>query len=370
MIIFKTTIMIKKILFGIAFVALLASCSEDFKDWTEPQSNPQGTVVTFGNGTISPVAVIDFAEVTEDLVKVCDITAPTATDNIFTPEQCTIYLDGDPYEFGADGMMVASELKDHVVSLYGKAVEPRLITAQVEWVMSNGENDVTVMSEPFEFTVILAPLTVPELWYLVGSGFGNGSWNNHGMEDVGVSMSPMYGDPNALTILKWVGYLGSRRTFKIIHVPGESDQFSMVDGEIVRNNGDGSNIRITDAGYYEITLDTDKDEVTIEKLDIAPGIYSQIAMPGDYQGWDTTNNLMTPVNNRDENHDWIVKDFVVTENSLLKFAADGSWGVNWGGGTAFPVGIGTQGGDNITVSPGTYTVMFNDILGYYYFMEQ
>ena len=45
------TIMIKKILFGIALVALMASCTEDYKEWAEPQSNPQGEVLAFGNGT-------------------------------------------------------------------------------------------------------------------------------------------------------------------------------------------------------------------------------------------------------------------------------------------------------------------------------
>ena len=95
-----------------------------------------------------------------------------------------------------------------------------------------------------------------------------------------------------------------------------------------------------------------------------------IGMPGNYQGWNPAENLMTAVNTKNENHDWIVKDFVITESTTLKFAADGTWDVNWGAGAAFPVGEGVQNGNDIPVPPGTYTVMFNDILGYYYFMEQ
>ena len=53
----------KKFLYIAATALLLASCTEDFKDWAEPQSNPQGEVITFGNGSITPVGVIDFAEV-------------------------------------------------------------------------------------------------------------------------------------------------------------------------------------------------------------------------------------------------------------------------------------------------------------------
>ena len=91
-------------------------------------------------------------------------------------------------------------------------------------------------------------------------------------------------------------------------------------------------------------------------------------MPGDYQGWDAASNPMTAVNTKSENHDWIVKGLTFTQAALLKFA-NGSWDVNWGG-DAFPVGAGVQDGHNINVNVGTYTVMFNDILGYYYFMKQ
>ena len=230
-----------------------------------------------------------------------------------------------------------------------------------------------MQNRTFEFQAIEGPdisePVVPDLWYLIGPGFGDGSWNNRGMDDVGVSMTPMYGVPGSATILKWVGYLAARRTFKIIHTPGESEQLSMVDGVIALNNGDGGNIRVTEAGYYEITVNTDSYEVTIEKLDITPGVYSMMGMPGSYQGWNPAENLMIAVNTRAENHDWIVKDLTFAEYAELKFAADGNWTANWGGNT-FPVGLADQYGPNIPVAQGTYTVMFNDILGYYYFMTQ
>ena len=230
-----------------------------------------------------------------------------------------------------------------------------------------------MLKRTFTFQAIEEPVVpepvVPDLWYLIGAGFGDGSWNNWGMDDVGVSLVPMYGVPGSATILKWVGYLAARRTFKIIHTPGESEQFSMVDGAIVRNNGEGSNIRVTEAGYYEITLDAEHDQVTVEKLDITPSVYSMMGMPGSYQDWLPGANLMTAVNTRAENHDWIVKDMTFTEYAELKFAADGNWTANWGG-EAFPLGLAVQNGPDIPVAPGTYTVMFNDILGYYYFMEQ
>ncbi|MBQ6079522.1 MAG: DUF5115 domain-containing protein [Muribaculaceae bacterium] len=361
----------KKFLYIAAMTLLMASCSEDYKDWAEPQSNPQGSEIVFGSATVSGVDLIDYAQLPEGttLVKVCDMTIPSVNDTNYYAETYII-LNGEEYPITNDGYMDAATLNQYVVDHYGRALEQRDIPARVKWVMTNGTTATTMMSDEFIVHVILTPVTIPDLWYLIGPGFGDGSWNNRGMEDVGVSLVPMYGTPGAVTILKYVGYIAARRTFKIIHTPGDaSDQFSMIDGAIVRNTGEGGNIRVTEAGYYEITLDTDKDEVTIEKLDITPAVYSQIAMPGDYQGWDVSNNLMTAVNTKAENHDWIVKDLTFTQAALLKFAANGSWDVNWGG-DSFPLGVGIQDGSNINANIGTYTVMFNDILGYYYFMEQ
>ena len=73
--------------------------------------------------------------------------------------------------------------------------------------------------------------------------------------------------------------------------------------------------------------------------------------------------------NGKQNHDWVMKNAVYESDTELKFAANGSWDVNWGN-VAFPLGIGTQGGDNIKVVAGTYDVIFNDILGEYYFIEK
>ena len=360
----------KKFLYIAAMALLLAACSEDYKDWAEPQSNPQGAEITFGTGSATDADLIDYAQLPEGTteVKVCNMTTPAVSDTNYYAESYII-LDGETYVITNDGYMDAAELNKYVVDHFGRAQEQRDIPACVKWIMTNGKTATTMVSDEFTVHVILAPLTVPDLWYLIGPGFGDGSWNNRGMEDVGVSLQPMYAVPGSVNILKYVGYLAARRTFKIIHTPGDaSDQFSMVDGAIVRNTGEGGNIRVTDAGYYEITLDTDRDIVTIEKVDIAPAIYGQITMPGSYQGWDAGSNLMTPVNTRSENHDWIVKDLTFTEAAQLKFA-NGSWDVNWGA-DAFPVGQGVQDGPNINANIGTYTVMFNDILGYYYFMEQ
>lgn len=108
-----------------------------------------------------------------------------------------------------------------------------------------------------------------------------------------------------------------------------------------------------------------------EKLD-PQATYSQISMPGDYQGWDVNANLMTALTTATENHDWVA-DLTFSadpsEGGGVKFAADGAWDTNWGGDT-FPYGYGVGNGANIWYAAGTYQVFFNDILGSYMFIAK
>ena len=35
------TIMLKKFLYGLTLIAVMASCSDDYTDWASPQTNPE-----------------------------------------------------------------------------------------------------------------------------------------------------------------------------------------------------------------------------------------------------------------------------------------------------------------------------------------
>ena len=357
----------KKFLYIAATALLLASCTEDFKDWAEPQSNPQGEVITFGNGSITPVGVIDFAEVTEERVKVCDIVAPSTNDTAYKSEPI-ILLNGQEFVLGLDGTLDANELQNFVTSTYGRAPEPRVLTAQVIWVMTNGLTATTIKSDPFEVTVIPAPAAKPDLWYLVGSCIGDGSWGNEAA-NVGTALIPMYSEAaDDFSVLVYAGYFPAGQGFKLIHQPGNWDeQWGMKDGVMVKNDGNSSNIEVAADGYYLLTYDMNAETLTMTPYDGEVGVHTMITMPGGYQDWNVTGNAMSPMNTLYENHDWIVKN-VTYDNTELKFAA-GKWDVNWGSNT-FPLGTGVQNGANIPVEAGTYTVVFNDILGKYYFMMQ
>ena len=487
----------KKFLYIAAMTLLLASCNEDYKDWAEPQSNPQGEVVTFGTGSVASVDVIDFAQVpdTVELVKVCDITSPGSNDPTYAPKY-TIILNGEEFELTEDGKMSAEALEMYVVQLFGQAPEVRELTAKVKSVMTNGTTATTIMSGEFivrvipdtpkvssayyyigtsngwtacdatypldngggdvyanpVFTVVvpatgednwfkiysqetmdlgvedfwtgdfigfaenganemtgsfvegandavafafmipasiradkyrltfdmlnrtfefepIIELGTPDLWYLVGSCIGNGSWGN-APDALGTALVPLYPEVGNYSILNYVGYFPAGQGFKLIHTPGSWDeQWGMTDGVLVKNDGGSGNIEVPEDGYYQITYDMDFDVVTITKYTGNVGVYSAMGMPGDYQDWNPAGTLMNPMSSTFENHDWVKKDVTYANDTELKFAADGSWAVNWGD-VGFPVGRGTQGGANVPVTAGTYDVIFNDIMGSYYFIAK
>ncbi len=492
----------KKFLYIAACALLLASCTEDFKDWANPQSNPQGELVTFGTGSVAATGVIDFAEIPDsvEMVKVCDITAPASNDTAYAPKY-SIILNGEEFPLTADGMMNAADLQAYVVSLFGQAPEVRELTARVKCVMTNGTTATTIMSDEFTvqaipntpkistayyyigtsndwdakkvvyqltngggdvyanpvFTVVIPAvfnaetgarednwfkilpqesmdldnvwdgdvigyaidggndmsgdfvegasgtvanafkipgdiradkyrltfdmmnrtfeiepiieLGTPDLWYLVGACIGNGSWGN-APDALGTALVPLYPAMDNYSILSYVGYFPADQGFKLIHTPGSWDeQWGMKDGILVKNDGSSSDIKLSEDGYYQIAYDMEMDAVTITKYTGAVGVYAAMGMPGGYQDWNPSGTLMTGMGTAYENHDWYRKNMTFDSDTELKFAADGSWAVNWGS-LLFPVGVGEGGGPNIPVPAGTYDVVFNDIMGAYYFIAK
>lgn len=241
------------------------------------------------------------------------------------------------------------------------------VTAGAQKVYSNV---VSLDVNPYYVDVSTEVSDEIQLWYLIGACIGDGSWSIGG--DVGVAMIPMYPvykDDGSVVPgeIQYVGYFPADQGFKLIQVPGSWDaQWGQGDAGYVKNDGGSSDIKLPADGYYMIHLNTATDELTIEPYVLAVGVYNQIAMPGNYQGWDTGSDLMNPMSTVVENHDWYLKS-VTYEETTLKFAADNSWDVNWGG-KGFPHGLGTQGGPDIAVPAGTYNVYFNDILGTYSFV--
>ena len=161
--------MTKKIFLAIAFVAsVLVSCTDDYKDWADPQSVAQPETVSFGDGSISTVGVIDFNSVTDEMVKVCNITAPTSSDASYTPSY-TITLGDQTYEITGEGYMSAEDLQNYVIQMYGRRPVERAVEATVSMWLSNNTTTVkTATSGVFNITVIPKAPQISENYYIVG----------------------------------------------------------------------------------------------------------------------------------------------------------------------------------------------------------
>lgn len=166
--------MLKKLLYGFALLSAVVSCSDDNYDWgTTPQHNDQPEVVTFGNGSVSAVDVIDFATIADgqEYVKVCNIVAPTATDGAYDSPKYEIDLEGDDavYPLNENGEMKAADLKKYVEDHFGKAPYVREIPAMVSLWISNGETTIkTASSEIFNVKAKLSAPEISEHYYIIG----------------------------------------------------------------------------------------------------------------------------------------------------------------------------------------------------------
>lgn len=161
--------MTKKILLGMALVASLAACTDDYKDWLSPQVVDQPEKVSFGDGSVTSVGTIDFNSYAEETVKVCSITAPTASDPSFTPSY-TITLGGEEtYDISADGVMNSADLSNFVIAKFGRRPVERSVEATVSMWLSNGTTAVkTATSGIFHITAIPKAPQISQNYYIVG----------------------------------------------------------------------------------------------------------------------------------------------------------------------------------------------------------
>ena len=277
------------------------------------------------------------------------------------------------------GNMLAEELAKALVQIcqWDEASVPEkqtvyvrcsAVTAGAKTIYSNV---VSLDVNPYYIELADAPI---EIWYLVGEGIGSADWDNGAGSVATGGLIPMYpimgneyDKRTGQGEIEYAGYFVGGKGFKLVKIPGKwDDQWGMGSDTYVKNDGGSGNITMPADGYYRIRLNTATDQLVIEPIEGTVGVYEMISMPGDYQGWNTGENVMSPMSTNVENHDWYVMK-VTYDDTALKFAADNAWDVNWGA-AVFPYGIGEQNGANIPIKAGTYNVFFNDILGAYNFV--
>lgn len=287
--------MIKKILLGMTLLMSMVSCTEDYTDWANPQSNPEEEAVAFGNGSVAPVDVINLADVTGDKVKVASIVAPTSTKDTYTPS-FKINFDGQTFDIDADGNMAKADLVNYITGKWGKRPTERDIDATLDAWQSNGSTAAKMAtSETFQVKAIPEAPFIDAAYYLVGdlTEWGLDTKLKFAHSDADVYEDPVFTlmftttkDDQCWKIIPQ-GNVDKGNIWAVENAPEgvvgiEVDGDKAMSGKLLTTNSEGEKAgagKIAKAGIYQMTINMMDYTYTIKQ--IAPEYY----LVGKLQGW-------------------------------------------------------------------------------------
>ena len=295
--------MIKKILLGMTLLMSMVSCTEDYTDWGNPQSNPKEEAVSFGNGSVTPVDVINLADVKTEKVKVASIVAPTSTKDTYTPS-FKINFDGQSFDIDADGNMAKADLVNYITNKYGKRPTERDIDATLDAWLSNGSTAAKMAtSETFQVKAIPEAPVIEEGYYLVGDMFTTddvNGWTKGVAKAFNHSDKDVYEDPVFTVSFETTK---ADQYWKIIPKKNiDADDLwapgvvgPKVDGDDsmtgALTNGDAKAGKIAKAGKYKLTINMMDYSYTLEEVNYDPFIY----FIGSTDGWKSNDQKLALV---------------------------------------------------------------------------
>lgn len=359
----------------------MVSCTEDYTDWANPQSNPEEEAVAFGNGSIAPVDVINLADVTGDKVKVASIVAPTSTKDTYTPS-FKINFDGQTFDIDADGNMAKADLVNYITGKWGKRPTERDIDATLDAWQSNGSTAAKMAtSETFQVKAIPEAPFIDAAYYLVGDMFnveavGDAAaidgWNTVSAKQAFKhSEKDVYDDPVFTITFETTK---ADQYWKIIPKKNiDADDLwapgvvgPKVDGDDsmtgALTNGDAKAGKIAKAGKYKLTINMMDYSYTLEEVNYDPFIY----FIGATDGWTNAEQKLALVDDAKGVYTGYL--YCADPNgwgNQFKFQrVAGSWDneINSGAFSTFS-GAATSEGGNISVNAGEGVYYFDVNLG-------
>ncbi len=264
----------------------MVSCTEDYTDWANPQINPEEEAVAFGNGSVTPVDVINLANVTEEKIQVASIVAPTSSDAGYTPT-IKINLGDKTYDIDNDGKMATADLASYISETYGKRPIEHDINATLDAWFNNGSTVVKMAtSETFQVKAIPVAPVIDEGYYLVGDMFnaeGVDGWNTVSAKQAFKhSDKDVYDDPIFTLTFETKE---ANQCWKVIPKKNiDAETFwaagvvgPKIDGDVsmtglLTSDGPGAG-KIAEPGKYRLTLNMMDYSYTIEKVMYDPFIY-------------------------------------------------------------------------------------------------
>lgn len=291
----------------------MGSCSEDFKDWADPQTNPQEDAITIPGFTATAAQAIDFASVTTDSVNTFSLSSAALPEG-FTLENARIELTPQGVENATkttvntslDGKGAVADLASVVESAYGKRPTARTFDAQV-YVNAIKEGQA-VLIDAGKINLVMTPKApfIDAAYYLVGDMFttddANG-WNTiSDKQKFKHSDKDVYEDPIFTITFETTK---ADQCWKIIPKAnvdaGNTDASAAgvvgpkVDGEDSMTdsltNVDAKTGKIAKAGKYKLTLNMMDYTYTFEEVKYDPFIY----FIGATDGWKNSDQKLALV---------------------------------------------------------------------------
>ena len=277
----------------------MVSCTEDYTDWGNPQSNPEEEAVSFGNGSVTPEGVINLADVTGDKVKVASIVAPTSTKDTYTPS-FKINFDGQSFDIDANGNMAKADLVNYITGKFGKRPTERDLDATLDAWLSNGSTAAKMAtSAKFQVKAIPEAPFIDAAYYLVGDLT---EWKLDTNLKFAHSDADVYEDPvftlmftttkdNQCWKIIPQGNVDAGNIWAVENAPKgvvgiEQDGDNAMSGKLLTTNSKGNKAgagKIAKAGMYQMTINMMDYTYTIKQ--IAPEYY----LVGKLQGWSPEN---------------------------------------------------------------------------------
>lgn len=283
----------------------MGSCSDDFTNWANPQTNPQEDAITIPGFTATGVQAINFANVETDSVSTFTLSE-AALPAGFTLDNARLELTPQGVENATkttvntsiEGKGAVADLSAAVVSVYGKRPSARTFDAQVY--VNAVKDGQAVLIDAGKINLVMTPKApfIDSNYYLIGDMFGSGKWTLDDCVKFSHSDADVYEDP-VFTIMFTT--TDDKQYWKIIPqgnvdkgniwavennpkgvVGVEVDGDDAMSGTLLTTTSKGEKAyagMIAKAGIYQMTINMMDYTYTIKQ--IAPEYY----LVGKLQGW-------------------------------------------------------------------------------------
>ena len=358
----------------------MGSCSDDFTNWANPQTNPQEDAITIPGFTATAGQAIDFANVETDSVSTFTLSE-AALPAGFTLEKARLELTPQGVENATkttvnaspEGKGAVADLASALESAFGKRPTARTFDAHV-YVNAVKEGQA-VLIDAGNINLVMTPKApfIDTNYYLVGNMT---DWKldtnlKFAHSDAGVYEDPIFTivfttteDDQCWKIIPQ-GNVDAGNIWAVENAPKgvvgiETDGDYAMSGTLLTTTSKGEKAnagKIAKAGTYKMTINMIDYTYTI----IQPTTYEHVGLIGVGNDWvnDVDMTEVTP-------HNWFIETTIPEGN--FKIRANHKWddSANWGyaeGQEFSSTGklITSPVSQGIKVAGGKYRISFNDI---------